>query len=785
MENIEEIIKRIDAEQENKGFKEVKKYLKYWYWFLASVLIGVGISFFLFKNSPVTYMVSSRLLAQPENEAIQSILSFDDNSVATVSNNNIENKIGTLRSFAIFKRALLELNWTSTWYQNEILYKRELYGNVPFKVTTLFEVENTPNTPLEIVAINNEEYRVSFEGQIYKNGYREVKIDEIVKYGSPYSSEYFNFILDPGNAKIGESYYLVFNNLNALANDYLSRIIVGNEQPSSNVITISLRGTNIQKEADFINKLTETFIEFDVENRNLSSVSSIEFIDSQIARIRTQLKSAEEESSRYRTTKRAVNLSQEAEFVSQRLEEIDHEKYMLQMQIDYYTNLEQYLDNADKMSEMINPSIVGISDDNLNEKLEQLMELYKQREILSVNVKEKSPSFVTIQREIQMAQDVLNETIKNQLNASKTLLANTEKRYRAIETRMNQLPEKEKELIGIQRGVDLNTELYTYLMQKRAEASIAKASIAPSVQVIDPAMPESSVVVGPSFVKYIGIGFVMGVLIPLLIITVLSLINPKIETREEIEKATSLPVFEGIIKHKYKHSLPVVLHPRSGIAESFRGLKTNINAVLKLPKSKVVSINSLVPEEGKSFISSNLSATIARSKTKTLLIGADLHKPTLHKRLNIKEPYGLSDYFQDEKTFDEIVFETSVPNLYCIHAGPVSPNPSDLFEISKFESLIETARQHYDCIIIDNPPIMLIPDAIVSNSIADISLFVLRINHSHKDEIKQINKIVSFNKINPAAIVINEAPDRGFGYGRKYWKSGYGEYKYKTKTSKA
>jgi len=174
---------------------------------------------------------------------------------------------------------------------------------------------------------------------------------------------------------------------------------------------------------------------------------------------------------------------------------------------------------------------------------------------------------------------------------------------------------------------------------------------------------------------------------------------------------------------------------------------------------------------------------MARGKMKTLLIGADLHKPTLHKYLNIKETEGLSEYFLDEKQINEIIHETSVPNLHCMQAGITTENPSDLFDDAKFEHLIKTVRQLYDCIIIDNPPLMLIPDAVISNNISDISLFVLRINHSHKDEIKQINKIVHFNRIESAAIVINEAPDRGFGYGKKYWKSGYGEYKYHSKNT--
>jgi capsular exopolysaccharide synthesis family protein len=317
------------------------------------------------------------------------------------------------------------------------------------------------------------------------------------------------------------------------------------------------------------------------------------------------------------------------------------------------------------------------------------------------------------------------------------------------------------------------------MLQKKAEASISKASIAPEVQVIDPAIVDAAIKVGPSMVKNVFAGLMGGFILPFVFITLVGFFNNKIETREEIEKSSHIPVLEGIIQHKYNTKLPVIQHPRSGIAESFRGLKSNLNAILEQPGAKVVSINSLIPGEGKSFISSNFSAILTKANKKVLLIGADLHKPTLHKYLDVQESFGLSNYFKNEKAIEEIITNTSVPNLQFIQAGPIPNNPSDLLDNNKFERLVDVARLMFDYIIIDNAPILLVPDAILTSSFSDVSLFILRINHSHKDQIKQINKVVDFNKVKRAAIVINDAPDRGYGYGNKYWKKGYGEYKNK------
>ena len=98
---------------------------------------------------------------------------------------------------------------------------------------------------------------------------------------------------------------------------------------------------------------------------------------------------------------------------------------------------------------------------------------------------------------------------------------------------------------------------------------------------------------------------------------------------------------------------------------------------------------------------------------------------------------------------------------------------------------MKQTRKLFDYIVIDNAPLLLIPDTILTSQYSDVSIFILRTNYSHKDQIKQINKIIEFNKIDCSAIILNDIRENGTGYGygyrKKYWKDGYGEYKSKLK----
>ncbi|WP_321995863.1 polysaccharide biosynthesis tyrosine autokinase [Draconibacterium orientale] len=779
MEKIEDILSRIDSHQKKQTKRELKRYLKNWPLFLSFILVFSALGVLKYKLSPNIYEVKSRILVTEENKNLNSILS-SDNMMLARGNTNIENKIGILRSYTLFKKALMNLNWETSWFQKELFYKRDLYRNVPFSLILPPNAINAQDVLLEIEVTDDKKFHLKAKGQTNQNGYAQtINIDEYVEFGKPYVNEFFNFTLINTLGGIGETYYLNFNNLNSLTQSYLKRTEIDMDDPNSDLISIVIQGTAIQKEVDFINELNNVFIRFGVENKNISSDNSITFIDNQLSRIKTQLNSAEDNFSTYRRSKNIINLSQEAQLVYQKLEEIDEEKYMTQLQLDYYKDLEQYLDNSEEISKMVNPSVIGITDDNLNQMLSKLMNLYSRREILAYSVKEKSPSFKMLENEIMITRDGLEETIKNQLKATESILESTEARYRQIEARIKDLPETEKELIGIQREFDLNNELYTYLLQKRAEASISKASIAPEIQVIDPPLVEASLLVGPNLIKTLAFALLAGLIIPFVIVILINFFNTKIESKDEIEKISKIPILEGITKHKYKVLLPVIHHPRSGIAESFRGVKSDLNTFYKETGTRIISINSLLPGEGKSFVASNLSATLARSNKKTLLIGADLHKPTLHKFFNIEEQIGLSNYLENQHQYEEIITETSVPNLYLIQAGPIPANPSELLDNDRLKRLIESIYRKFEFIIIDNAPLMLVPNAISISDLADVSLFMLRINHSYKDQIHQINRIVEFNKIKHAAVLINGTRDWGYGYGKKYWKKGYGSYRNK------
>jgi len=333
---------------------------------------------------------------------------------------------------------------------------------------------------------------------------------------------------------------------------------------------------------------------------------------------------------------------------------------------------------------------------------------------------------------------------------------------------VSHLPQTEQELINIKRSFDLNNELYTFLLQKRAEAAIAMASNVPDAQVLDVARVETAIKVGPKRALNLLLGLILGVALPFLVIVIKDYFNDTIKSKEDLERECKLPIFGEIAHNGYKKEMPILEHPRSGIAESFRGLRTNLQYLFAEKGSKVVGVHSMIPGEGKTFNALNLATIIAMDNKKVLLVGCDLRKPRLHQIFEFANTKGLSTFLIKNHNLKEIITPTKIQNLSVVNSGPIPPNPAELIGNGEFKRFIEEAKNEFDYIIIDNAPVTLVTDGMLTSKYADANLFVLRQGYSHKDQVKFINQMSDKESIKHVGIILNDA---------KHTKSGtYGSY---------
>jgi len=450
------------------------------------------------------------------------------------------------------------------------------------------------------------------------------------------------------------------------------------------------------------------------------------------------------------------------------------------MRLNYYRNLRSYITSAVAMKQVVAPSVMGITDMALNSMVLKLSELYSRRDALSYSVQDKNPALLMLDNDIKSTRSSLAENLTNLETNTLTDNKNLKTRIEEVSQSLAQLPKTEQQLINIKRRFDVNNELYTYLLTKRAEAAITRASNVADAQIVDTARLETARIIGPDKGNNLLIGLISGLGLPLIIILLLDFFNDTIRSREEIERTTSIPIV-GMIGHNlYDKEFAVTEHPRSAISESFRGLRTNLQYILREKEQNVIGVHSAIPGEGKSFISLNLACIMAMNNKKVLLVAVDMRKPRLNLIFGMDHRQdGLSTFLIGKNQFSEIVYPTLLENLSFVSSGPIPPNPAELLENGSFEQFIAEARVAFDFVILDNPPVSIITDGIISGRYCDTNLFLLRQGYSHKAQIKFIDQLAAKDTMQRICIVLNDFEAASYRYGRKYGYNGrYGTYGY-------
>jgi capsular exopolysaccharide synthesis family protein len=377
-------------------------------------------------------------------------------------------------------------------------------------------------------------------------------------------------------------------------------------------------------------------------------------------------------------------------------------------------------------------------------------------------------------------------SIRQQLRTSNDFIASQEQNATG---RFQGMTEKEKDLNQTNRVLGVKDQLYTFLQQKIEDKKMeyASAGIA-GTRIVDWNVSKS---VNPKPYMVYAIAFILGIMIPVLVVVLQFMMNNKIETREDVQSVTALPIAGEIILDDSKADLVIAEETVSPIAEQFRTLRTNISYMGYGPEQKVLMVTSSVSGEGKSFVSLNLASSLAISSKKVVLLELDLRNPSLSERLGFKKSAGITNYLRGEIQIDDII--QSVPemeNLSFLSAGaPLPLNPGEIILNPRMKSLFDYLKAHYDYIVMDTPPVEAVSDALSLGKLADITFFVLRHKFTVRPSLKLINDLHQDQKLPHISLIINGIkPGYGFqhvyGYGYEYGQMGKSKKKKKNSDRK-
>jgi len=781
-------INNIEEREAEEGF-DFKNLLslivRQWQWFLLFAVIGFSGAYFYTKISKPLFTVTSSIMIPEKSSGLGSDMTNMFKGMVDQPQNNIFNQIEIITSYAPINETLLNLRWETSWFKKSLFVWHGIYKQEPFLVQEGQSFVNLKGVPINITPTSDTGYSISVKENVIINDVpTELAFEGTGSYGSPFVNTWFNFTLDkkPNIDKVPEGQYqFVFNDLNHLTLNYKKKIKATLKTKLSDIVQCQITGEEPLKDGQFLNELLKVYINGKMDLQNEAQRRSLDFINKQLTGISDSMNSAGTRYTNFRAKNNIINLDAEGTMVMNNLKDLESERATSQMQLDYFNNILTYLNEPGNQKQLISPSVVGIQDPMLNSLVVKLGELYNRRQVVSFSTKENNPALGLIDKELAQTRSQLSENLRNLINNASKSISTLKDRQSTINVELNKLPEKEQQMIDIQRQFNVTNDLYTFLLKKRAETNITLASSVPDVQIIDIARPDDALPVGLPRSLILLIGIILGIGLPLLTIVLLKMFDSKIRTQEDIENNTKVPIIGNVMHDTSGTALTVAENPKSVMAEAFRTFRTNLQYMLTENQGNVISVQSTHPGEGKTFISINLASILAMNDKKVVIIGVDLRKPKLHHVFDLSNEKGLSTYLIGYDKLEDVIFPTTVNNLSMIPSGPIPPNPAELLGKPEMRQLLEELRTKFDYVILDNAPVSYVTDGIITGQLSDLNIFVLRYGVSSKQQIDMINHYGEKQLISHLAILVNDIKLESFGYSySKYSRyEAYYHYSYK------
>ncbi|SFB20522.1 capsular exopolysaccharide family [Flavobacterium swingsii] len=784
--------------QNNFDFKAFfTKILGHWNWFLVSLIIAFTIAYQVNVRKEKIYGISTTIAYKEENNPF-----FTANTSLVFNwggtSDQVQTLTTTIKSRSHNERVVKELNYYIEYLRQGKYNIQDAYGEVPFYVNINKNLPQLAGQLINIKFISPNEYEISINFEepsvslmnytTEKSSNTNVQIGEFkkrYKIGEQVSLPFLHWKLEltdnPGYYE-GSSHMVRFADFNGVVETY-KNLEIKTDAKGGAIIDLDLQGTNKARMVDYLNGTISVLMNRQLEAKNQFATNTIRFIDSTLVAMEGQLKDTENELKDFSRDKNIFEVELGGEKFTDQITSLDVEKDLINRKIAYYNSLKSYLVNSVDYSKLPAPSVAGIDDPNIISNVSKLTSLSAERAEMSYAVK-NDKKFKDFDIQMDALKRVLLENISSAKASIQYDLAVVNKKLGLAENTIKKLPGQQQELVKINRKYDLNKSVYNSFLEKRSEADIVRAANLSDIQVIDPAKDTGGGLLGPKTnVNYV-LALFLGLLIPLMMVFGVTIIDNTIKNTEEITKLTKIPVLGVVGKKNTKSNLAVFEKPKSGLAESFRAVRSSLQFLYKKQQAgaKTLMLTSSISGEGKTFCSINIATVFALSEKKTVIVGLDLRKPKIFKDFHVENTIGAVNYLIGQKTLEEITQKTSIPFLDFISSGPVPPNPAELIMGESMKEMLDELKKKYDYIILDTPPVGLVSDALELTPYCDATLYIVRQNVTKKDMLTLVNNKHKRGELSNISIVFNGFENKakygyeyGYGYGYGTYADGYHE----------
>lgn len=775
-----------------------------WKWFVLSLIVCLGMGYLYLRYTRPQYQATAKLLIKDDDQnksrGMGNSMIQNAANLGFISNSNgIDNEIEILSAQDLATQAVIDMKCYVNYYhkgtfKDQLVYK-EQEVNVDLDLAHLKKL----NAPIKLkIEKDGNKYLVTGSYYIpvdaFSSQKEPVKIEKTLaslpasintRVGTLSFTKNGNFKL-----KDGECLKAIIVTPDMAASGYAKALTVSQTSKTTTIAELVLKDEDPQRSIDYLNTLIKVYNRQANEDKNEISYRTEQFINQRLEKINSELGSTEGQLESYKKRNNVVEMKLNATAAIANSDTYAQKLQEANTQVELLNELGKYMNEPGNKYQPI-PSNVGLTDESSTELINEYNQIALNRNKMLHSASESSPTVTPLTAQLED----LTKSIKRAMRQAKLgmeIQRNSIAHQAAIyANQIGNSPEQERVLTQIGRQQEVKSGLYLMLLQKREENSISLAATADKGKVID--APSLVGKVSPKSSIIMLIALVLGLAIPAAILFLIEFFKYKIEGHEDVMKLTMIPIVADIpmasdaAKKEGKADIVVHQNKNNLMEEIFRGLRTNIQFMLK-EGEKVMLFTSSTSGEGKTFVASNISISLALLGKKVVMVGLDIRKPRLAELFQIDNHHkGITNLIvHDHNTWDDIqkqIISSGVNNnLDLLMAGPVPPNPGELVTRASLDDIIKQLKEHYDYIILDTAPVGLVNDTLQLGRLANISVYVCRADYTPKASLGMINGLNEEKKLPNMCLVLNAVDlskkKHSFYYGvGKYGKYGkYGNY---------
>lgn len=742
-----------------------------WKWFLLSVAVLGGLSWYHWAKSPLVYYRSATVIIKdPSSKTSTAGLDRFDNFINKV---NVANEILQFRSKRLMREVVTRLHADVSYTVQDGLRRTELYTSSPVAVRF---PDASPEQPLGLTVTAKD------KGHVQLNGFQgfgpsaegrslTVRLGDTVSV-SPGLHVVVTATNDYGTGWQGRPVEVRKSPLDAVADRYRNSIGIQQEEEESSILTLSVKDNSAARAEDVLNMLITVYNEEAIKDKNQVAVNTADFINERLIIISRELGGVETELEDFKRTNLVVDLGATTGYTMGDAQKYGTEALELETQLRLAGYIKEYLTDPSKETGLI-PSNTGISDMNIENQISLYNTAKLKRDRLLGESSENNPVVLELNNSLRSMKQSIIRAVDNLIVSLDVKRQDATARERRAQGRVLSIPRKEREMLSIERQQKIKESLYLYLLNKREENALSQAMADNNARVIDSADGPSSPV-APDRNRMLALGILSGLFLPGVVFLCILFMDTRVRSRKEIEGALSVP-FLGTIPYDRKRKGSDLTQTEadgdSAVSEAFRLLRTNMAFMSrKGAPQQVVTFTSFNEGAGKTFVARNLALSLTYAKKRVVLLDLDIRKGTLSRHFGAGH-VGVTNYLADPSlTVDDVIQHLEAFDI--VPAGAVAPNPAELLMDERLDSLVSELRSRYDYVVADNVPVGLIADASIANRIADLTLFVVRAGRLDRRQLPDIERLYADHKLRNMAVVLNGVDHHGNGYG--YGRYGYG-----------